>query len=160
MSGSAHAGAEHSTKLNEQVPCSLGLARLGSEVNSLRCTFNFSVHRNAPTFRIVRQGGAVASYESRGGRRQQHLCLLTNRLWYTLQRLKSTHTPKKVRFVFWTHRQKMPTTRPTIAVNSITIFAGTRAARVDNTKLQPSTRGISNVEPDMALTLDADMTLT
>ena len=81
-------------------------------------------------------------------------------LWYTLQRLKSTHTQKKVRFVCWTHRQNMPTTRPTIAVSFITIFADTRALCVHNTKLQPLTRGIPNVEPDPALTLDADMTFT
>ena len=73
-------------------------------------------------------------------------------LWYTLQRLKSTHTQKKVRFVCWTHRQNMPTTRPTITVNLFTIFIGTRAVCAENTKLQPLTRGIPNVEPDRALT--------
>ena len=54
----------------------------------------------------------------------------------------------------------MPTTSTTVAVNFITIFAGTRAVCVDNTKLQPLTRGISNVEADMVFSLNADMTFT
>ena len=106
------------------------------------------MHCHAPTSSIVRQGGAVASYESRGGASSTTSLFADKSLWYTLQRLKSTHTPKKVRFVCWTHRQKMPTTRPTIAVNLFTIFIGTRAVCVENTKLQPLTRGIPNVEPD------------
>ena len=98
---------------------------------------------------------------SRRGRRQQHSLFADKSLWYTLQRLQSTHTHKLFfNFVCWTHRQKMPTTSPTIAVSVITIFADTRAVCVHNTKLQPLTRGIPNVDPDMALTLDEDMTFT
>ena len=98
---------------------------------------------------------------SRRGRRQQHLCLLTNRCGTLCKDSRAlTHTIFFKNFVCWTHRQKMPTTRPTIAASFITKFAGTRAVCVDNTKLQPLTRGIPNVEPDMPLTLDADMTFT
>ena len=88
---------------------------------------------------------------SRRGRRQQHLCLLTNRCGTLCKDSRALTHRKKVRFVCWTHRQNMPTTRPTIAVNFFTIFIGTCAVCAENTKLQPLTRGIPNVEPDMAL---------
>ena len=134
------------------------LARLRSQFAEMRvqllrasqCTYfsHCSARRSSRELRISRGPSSTTSL------------FADKSLWYTLQRLKSTHTHKKVRFVCWTHRQKMPTTRPTIAVSFITIFADTRAVCVHNTKLQPLTRGIPNVEPGPALTLDADMTFT